>query len=491
VAGPIQPSANSRPARAAIRFGVLLATLALLVLALGERRSEPAWAYPGSLVDWQRYGFIATSANWRQKFDVSQLGAGWYVDANPPACATSPGGMDRALLIRVLDWTPDRLPWLESMVDAHPGSLWLVGNEPDCIWQDNVLPEAYADIYHQIYTTIKARDPNALVSPGGIVQPTPLRLEWLDRVLEEYATRNGDALMPVDVWNIHNAILREARGDWGADIPPGFDDIDVGVLREVSDNDRLDIFTQQIWDFRAWMADRGYAGYPLIVTEFGILMPVEFGFDLTRVNTFMDGAFAFLRTATSSAPGTLGDPTDGNRLVQRWSWFSLDVPPWNPATNEGFNGNLFDPYTKTITGYGLNFRKHTAALPAPDYRDLRPGGLRFEPLGPVAEGELVNRQVEVEVRNLGNLDSGPVVVRLAYDGPASGQLQHSVTNLPAGSSTWVPFELTQLSQGAYALTVSVDPDDLISETTECDNLLTLTMVVPSDVTYLPLVARKR
>jgi hypothetical protein len=177
--------------------------------------------------------------------------------------------------------------------------------------------------------------------------------------------------------------------------------------------------------------------------------------------------------------------------VQRWAWFSLDVPPWNPATNEGFNGNLFDPYARTITGYGLNFRKHTAALPAPDYRDLRPGGLRFEPLGPVGPGELVNRQVEVEVRNLGNLDAGPVVVRLAYDGPASGQLQHSVTNLPAGSSTWVAFELTQLSQGAYALTVSVDPDNLISETTECDNLLIMTMVVPSDVAYLPLVARKR
>ena len=491
MAEPSQPSGNPRPGSAAARFGVVLVILALLVLALGERRPEPVLAFPGSLVDWQRYGFIATAANWRRKFDVSQLGAGWYVDANPPACATSPGGMDRALLIRVLDWTPDRLLWLESMVDAHPGALWLVGNEPDCIWQDNVLPEAYAAIYHQIYTAIKARDPSALVSPGGIVQPTPLRLQWLDRVLQAYASQNEGALMPVDVWNIHNAILREARGEWGADIPPGFDDIDTGVLREVADNDRLDIFTQQIWDFRAWMAGKGYAGYPLIVTEFGILMPVEFGFDQARVNTFMDGAFAFLRTATSSAPGTLGDPTDGNRLVQRWAWFSLDVPPWNQTTNEGFNGNLFDPYTTSITSYGLNFRKHTVALPALDYEDLRPGGFRFEPLGPVGQGELVNRQVEVEVRNLGSLDSGPFIVTLQFNGPVSGGAQQTIPSLPAGSNTWVPFELAQLSQGVYALTVSVDPDDRIPETTECDNLLTMTMVVPSDVTYLPLVARKR
>ena len=469
----------------------MLSVLVLLVFGLGERPSEPAFAYPGSLIDWQRYGFVATSANWRGKFDVSQLNAGWYVDASPPACAASPGGMDRALLIRVLDWTPDRLPWLESMVDAHPGSLWLVGNEPDCIWQDNVLPQDYADIYHQIHTAIKARDPSAMVSPGGIVQPTPLRLQWLDRVLAEYAKLNDGALMPVDVWNIHNAILREARGDWGADIPPGFDDIDTGVLREVADNDRLDIFTQQIWDFRAWMADRGYAGFPLIVTEFGVLMPVEFGFDQARVNTFMDATFTFLRTATSSDPNALGDPTDGNRLVQRWAWFSLDVPPWNQTTNEGFNGNLFDPYSTSITGYGLNFRKHTVALAVSDYEDLRPGGIRFDPIGPVGEGDLIDRQVEVQVQNLGSLDSGPVVVTLQFSGPVSGGAQQTIPNLPAGSSTWVPFELTHLSQGAYALTISVDPGDLISETTECNNLLTATMVVPSDVAYLPLVARKR
>ena len=40
------------------------------------------------------------------------------------------------------------------------------------------------------------------------------------------------------------------RGDWGADIPPGFDQINVGVWREVEDNDRVDIFEQQIWAFR-------------------------------------------------------------------------------------------------------------------------------------------------------------------------------------------------------------------------------------------------
>ena len=440
----------------------------------------------------ERYGFIATSADWRQTFDVAQLGGGWYVDANPPACATSPGGMDRALLIRVLNWSADRIPRLESMVDAHPGSLWLVGNEPDCIHQDNVLPEDYAGIYHQIYTIIKDRDPTARVSPGGIVQPTPLRLAWLDRVLDEYARLNGDALMPVDVWNIHNAILQEVSKDcdpynaWGADIPPGFSDC-YGVLREMEDNDDLGIFTQQIWDFRAWMSERGYAGYPLILTEFGVLMPFE-SFDVARVNAFMDATFAFLRTATSDDPETLGDPDDGYRLVQRWAWFSLDVPFWDPVTNEGFNGNLFDPYTTDITNYGLNFATHTEPLPALDYIELRPGGIRFEPLGPVGVGELVTRKVEVEVRNLGSLDSGPFTVRLAYVGPPSDELEQTVS-LPAGSSTWLAFNLVQLEVGAYGITVSVDANNEVLETTECDNLLEATMLVPSDLAYLPLIAR--
>ena len=436
----------------------------------------------------ERYGFVATSSNWRQTFDVAQLGGGWYVDANPPACATSPGGMDRAVIIGVRNWqSSPQWEWLELIVNAHPGSLWLVGNEPDCIWQDNLLPEDYAHVYHEIFTAIKGWDSTALVSPGGIVQPTPLRLQWLDRVLDEHESAY-DAPMPVDVWNIHNQILQEVRGDWGADIPPGFDLIDEGVLREMIDNDNMEIFTQQIWDFRAWMAESGYAGDPLIVTEFGVLIPWSPFDDVARVNAFMDATFEFLETATSDEPATLGYEADGHRLVQRWAWFSLDVPFYDPETNEGFNGNLFDPYMTDITDYGLNFAKHTEPLPELDYIDLRPGGLRFEPLGLVGVGELVTRSVEVEVRNLGSLDSGLFTVTLAYAGPSSDELQQTVS-LTAGSGTWLEYNLVGLESGVYEITVQVDATAQVSETTECDNLLQAGMLVPSDSVYLPLVAR--
>lgn len=442
------------------------------------------------ILDTERYGFVAMSANWRQKFDVARLGSGWYVDADPPACLVSPDGMDRAALIWVHEWaTNPRWEWLESMVKAHPRSMWLVGNEPDCIWQDGVLPEVYAEVYHDIYARIKGLDPSAVVSPGGIVQPTPLRLQWLDRVLAEYEATYGSP-MPVDVWNIHNAILREARGDWGADIPPGFDWIDVGVWREVEDNDDLEIFRQQIWDFREWMASRGYAGWPLIVSEFGVLMPVEFGFGVDRVNAFMDATFEFLRTARSTDPDTLGDPSDDYHLVQRWAWFSLDNPPYDPEVQGTFNGNLFNPDTTEITSYGLNFRTHTRTFSPPDYVELRPSGIRFEPLALVGEGEPVSRRVEVEVRNLGTLDSGSFVVSLAYVGPSSGELMQTIA-LPAGSGMWLAFDLVQLESGVYEITVLVDAEQKVPEATECDNALVATMLVPSEAVRLPLLIRQR
>ena len=484
----VQPRQALRFSSLVSRSALLLLVLALSVLVSGENRSEVSRAYPYALSERQRYGFVATSSTWRDDFDVVQLGAGWYVDANPPACATSPGGMDGALMIKVHTW-PDTDGWLylEKMIDNNPGALWLVGNEPDCIWQDNLWPEVYAHVYHDIYTGIKQRDPTALVSPGGIVQPTPLRLQWLDRVLAEY-NRFYSGPMPVDVWNIHNAILNEARGEWGAEIPPGFAHIDVGVTRTADENDRLDIFVDQIWVFRQWMEDNGYGDKSLIVSEFGILMPVELGFDLERVNNFMNATFQFFATTTDT---DLGDPNDGNRLVQRWAWFSLDNPPYDitdPRPNM-FNGNLFDPYTTQITGYGLNFATHTGLFPSPDYVDLRPARFRFDPLRPVPVGETVNSTVKVEVQNLGTRDSGPLAVRLEYAGPASGQLLRTIPNLPAGSSEWFSFELAQLSQGAYDISASVDPDNQISETTECDNELGATMVVPTDLVHFPLVAR--
>ena len=294
-------------------------------------------------------------------YDVALLHIGWYSDwgvsLNPPR----PGGIEYVQLVWVANGQFMSLTELGPMVDANPGSLWMIGNEPECIHQGNNTPEQYAQAYHQLYTFIKARDAGAQVAIGGVVQPTPLRLEWLNLALNAYQTAYGQP-MPVDVWNIHNMILPEVRDGWGCEIPRGLE-ADSGRLYTVDDNDNIDIFTQHIIDFRTWMSDRGQRNKPLIISEYGVLMPSEYGFPAARVNAYMNATFDFMLAARDEATGY---PADENRLVQRWAWFSLNDRPWNPDTGAGFNGALFDyrysEYPGVLTSHGVNFKAYTDAL---------------------------------------------------------------------------------------------------------------------------------
>jgi hypothetical protein len=277
------------------------------------------------------------------RYDVEPLRLGWYLDWSARAAPARPAGAVYAPMIRLREGALE--PTVEdiaAIAQANPGSLWLVGNEPDVKWQDNVEPAAYARLYHEAYTAIKTADSTAQVAIGGVSQPTPLRLRYLDAILGSYRAQFG-VEMPVDVWNVHNFVLQELRGSWGVDIPPGISD-DQGMLYEVNDSDNLEIFRQQIVDFRRWMAQCGYQDYPLIVSEYGVLMPEDFGFSPERVAAFMTGTFDFFSTAAD--PG-LGYPADGYRLVQLWCWYSLDAPPDYYPTS-----NLFDPQTGAMTAVG-------------------------------------------------------------------------------------------------------------------------------------------
>jgi hypothetical protein len=156
--------------------------------------------------------------------------------------------------------------------------------------------------------------------------------------------------IPVDVWNVHGFILREERGTWGIDIPPGIS-VDQGRLFDIEDHDNVEIFREQIVTFRRWMKDNGERDKPLIVSEYGILMPAEYGFSHERVQGFLYASFDFFLTATDA---DLGYPADSYRLVQRWAWYSLSDTAF-PA------GNLFDPVTGQITPLGLAYGSYTSS----------------------------------------------------------------------------------------------------------------------------------
>lgn len=460
-------------------FALVIAAAVALLLGGTSVASESTC--PSPLTDQQRFGFVSTSWDWPEEFDVGQLNAGWYVDFT--RTEPVPSGMQRALVIRLSPGYTIRPDRLGPLVDRNPGAIWLIGNEPDCIWQDNVLPEEYASTYHSLYTFLKGRDATSQVAAGGIVQPTPLRLEYLNRVLAAYQARYGRS-MPVDVWHIHNAILNEERGSWGAEIPPGLDAA-AGEIRTIDDNDNLQIFEAQLWAFRQWMADHGYTGYPLIVTEFGVLMPSAYGFDTQRVNAYMSATFDFLQSATDRA---LGDPSDEYRLVQRWAWFSLDVPAWNPITGVGFNGNLFDPETTEITSHGTNYASYTDPLPADSQPDLGLAHWRTSRASsPIGSAQVVTRTVQARIANVGTAGADGFGVDLVYTGPVNGMHSQALSGLSPRASQWITFTLANLEPGAYEIQVEIDPENWIHESRECNNVTTGTLVVPTSAAFLPIV----
>jgi hypothetical protein len=281
---------------------------------------------------------------------AGQLRVGWYLDWGVRQHPVRPGGIAYWQMVRVSEgnYRPDANA-IRAAAAANPGSFWIIGNEPDVRWQDNTTPERYAELYHELYHLLKDADPTSYVVIGGVSQPTPLRLAYLERILATYAARYGQPI-PVDVWNVHAFVLREERGSWGVDIPPGIG-ADTGMLYEIDDHDDLSIFASQIRTFRHWMAAHGYRDKPLVVTEYGILMPSDYGFDTERVRSFMEGSFDFF---LSAADGAVGYPRDGNRLVQWWCWYSLAAPEDYYPT-----GNLFDPVTKALTPLGAAFAAYS------------------------------------------------------------------------------------------------------------------------------------
>jgi len=295
-----------------------------------------------------RWG-VGLAAEPISRYNVEPLRLGWYLDWTARPDPPRPHNVEYAQMARLRGGIlrPDA-ETIASIAEATPGSLWLIGNEPDVKWQDNVEPAVYAQLYHEAYFAIKGADATAQVAIGGVTQPTPLRLRYLNLVLAAYQEQFS-AEMPVDVWNVHNFILREERGSWGVDIPPGLPD-EHGRLYEIDHGDDLEIFRQQIVDFRQWMAEHGYQNKPLVVSEYGILMPEEYGFPPERVVAFLTGTFDFFLTASDPA---LGYPADDYRLVQRWCWYSLD------ATENSYpTGRLFDPQTGAMTAVGKGWEMY-------------------------------------------------------------------------------------------------------------------------------------
>ncbi len=496
-----------------VRFWFLLGLLGLITvgLAYGTAVANDAEAYaPGknapAIVEMPtssstsalcRFGVNVTADI--NNFDTTSLRMGWYLDYAARANPSLPNGVEYMPMIRLnqiwvggqrtddYTYSPSGTA-LQNAIAGNPGAAWIIGNEPDRIEvQDDMEPHVYAAAYHELYHLIKTADPTARIVAGTIVQPTPIRLIYLDMVLQAHIEQFGRP-MPVDAWNIHNFILNEVSCEyddsncWGAEVPPGVN-ANYGEILTIDDNDNMVLYIERIVRFRQWMKDRGYRQVPLYLTEYGILMPSQLGFPASRVNAFMNNTFDYMMSAQHPE---LGYPGDNYRLVQNWAWFSIYYP--------SFNGDLFNPdppYNKTAIGQ--NFANYTAVIP--EEVDLYPWQLSSTSEPHLSNGQPVTLTLHAKIANSGNLTepSGPALVRF-YDGdPQNGGLQigtdQFVSVAGCGRTDVATITWPDVPPGAHTVYVWVDPEDDIDEVDISNNLQQFRVLVADPAAFLPVIKR--
>ena len=134
---------------------------------------------------------VSTPAN--EAWWARHLGAGWFVDWGTRVWPSS-RRLEYWQMVRFRqDGIHPELREILRIAKLVPGQVWVIGNEPDNIWQDHITAEAYAEQYHALYQAIKSVDPSAQIAVGGVSQASELRLRYLDRVLAHYQAVYADS----------------------------------------------------------------------------------------------------------------------------------------------------------------------------------------------------------------------------------------------------------------------------------------------------------
>ena len=104
---------------------------------------------------------------------------------------------------------------------------------------------------------------------------------------------------------------------------------------------------------------------------------------------FMLATFDFMLSATDDQTGL---PADGNQLVQRWFWYSLNEHRYN------FGGSIFDPDNGNTADSGRTgfYRLPTLNLAQPD---LFPVSLSIAPVSYNSDRTLVNYRLDIMIGN--------------------------------------------------------------------------------------------
>jgi hypothetical protein len=296
IMAPQRPSQPHPEPRHEIGRGVLLFALMLLLAGVMQRASSPQPARPP-----RGAGVVALA--WPTAEQLDRFGSAWYYTYG--FLGATPAQHERVYLAPV-DYDEQALA---RTLAEHPGSWWMVGNEPNDPHQDHLSPGAYAAFYHRFDELARRVDPTSRVMPAGIANAD---WGWAHDFRERYRYQYG-RYPRVDAWNIHNYILEPEHEPWA-----------------------LDEFQRRIFVFRDWMSRVGEGGKPLVLSEFGVLqrtLPDGTPIPPERVLAFMEDSVRWM--ASSGA-------------VDSWAWF---------ATYGGgqFGGELTDA-KGALTAYGEVYR---------------------------------------------------------------------------------------------------------------------------------------
>jgi hypothetical protein len=415
---------------------------------------------------------------------------------------------------------------LGPIIASHPGALWIVSNEPDrgpnsgeCNGgQGDTYPEVYARAYHDAYYFIKHRDPKARVAVAGLVQVTPGRLQYWDKVWQTYQQTYGER-MPVDVWNMHLYVLPELMPDGNS--PSGAAGVALGtdmalgkrasgnVAARCSDpnvycwaeHDSLEAFGEQVVAMRTWMKQHGEQNKPLILAEYSQLYvftdydnPInptkcylqdENGrcWTQARVREFMLRSFDYLETAVDP---NLGYPRDQNRLVQQWVWYTMNTQPDEAV---GYPSNLLNDSYSALTEIGQTYSAYVAGRP--QYTNLQPDrvtGISSFLHPPDTTASVL---IRTDVVNLGNVQAATPFRVTFYADSALTQPIGSVQLLSGvagclGQALTATVAWPGLAPGTYQFWVKVDSNNALSESDEFDNVGTGFVTVYPHSTMLPM-----
>jgi hypothetical protein len=395
----------------------IIITILILSQSVGQSTAQPVENISNGTC---RFGI--TSALGTEGYDIASLGVGGYLDWGASTTPSLPDGVEYVRVLRLRnDVYSSTVANLPTWVSSYPGSIWLVGNEPDTTYggQDALTGEVYADRFFYLATQIRLLDPTAMIGFGTIVQPTPIRMRYLDHAWTRLVSLAGSVSAAsdlIDIWSIHSFILNEYPYQWGTGVPPGFesDFADAVIITNFADTYSITKFQQRIVAFRTWMNNKGERNKPLWITEYGSLLPPEDppdGPDYVNVSdtdttNYMLATFDYLLNATNSLTG-LSD--DGNRLVQRWFWYSMNDHRYN------FGGSLFDPDNEkiaTLVGDGfIDFQASALAR-----LDLYPISLSPFPTTNMIDENLVDYQLMITIENDLASDTGSPGEVWIYDG---------------------------------------------------------------------------